>query len=117
MISIFGALAVLGFLVRNLFARPRLIAEAEFPDYMRASCNMSYAVCLFCILPWTAAALEASDFGIWATLMVSPLVFMLVLAQYTKRWTERQSPEIREYVQEQARNSSVARFAERHRQS
>ncbi len=108
-ISGFGALVVLGLLIRNLIKRPLAIATAEFPSYMKMSYNMSHAVCLCLIVPWGVAAFNAANFEIWLDVMASPLLCGLILVFYSKRMMERQSPEIKEYAQKLGQNSRFLR--------
>jgi len=109
-ISGLGALVVLVLTIRNLIKRPAAIAAAKFPAYMRSSYNMSLAVSLSCILPWTAATFLPKDFEVWLSLMLSPIVLALILVVVMARNTQHQTPEIRNYVQEIAKSSRIGRL-------
>ena len=113
--SVFGAVVVLAFLIRNLIKRPAAIAAAQYPSYMRLTYNASHAMCLCCIVPWGSAALSTANLHIWLALMISPFPLALSLGLCMGRLVERQSPEVKAYAMELAKNSRVKRMIENQR--
>ena len=114
-ISGIGTVVVFGFLIRNLIKMPGEVATATNPGYMRFTYWTSHAVCLSCLVPWGVASFHTTDLEIWATTMMSPIVLTLIIAKVATRLMDKQSPEVRAYAEELAKNSAARRIRDSHK--